>query len=475
MIDRREILDIAGTLGLLPQVVEKDYVLGWVLAGIYRQAALAESWIFKGGTCLKKCYFETYRFSEDLDFTLIDPSHIDHVFLAGVFRNIGAWIYEQTGIKLPENLQEFEIFENPRGTMSCQGKLSYRGPIAPRSGGLPRIKLDLTPDEILVLPPAERVIYHDYSDAPEGGILVRCYAYEEAFAEKTRALGERTRPRDLYDVINLYRNTDARPQSAVLKDVLQQKCAHHKLPVPTLAELETYRGDLEGSWQSMLRHQLQALPPVESYWEMLSEFFNWLETGLAPAVPATYRMTNGETVLRERTLRLPVSAKVQSYLEIIRFAAANHLCVDLQYQGSVRRIEPYSLRRTRDGNIILHATRASDDQHRSYRIDRIEGARTTRQSYVPRFEVELSPKGPAVISPTPARSESLGGLRRQRPASPRRLGRTAWSSGLRYIYECGYCGKRFTRKKMASGLNPHKDKSGYPCPGRTAILVDTQY
>lgn len=389
--------------------------------------------------------------------------------------DIGAWIYEQTGIEFPENLQEFEIFENPRGTMSCQGKLSYRGPIAPRSGGLPRIKLDLTPDEILVLPPAERVIYHDYSDAPEEGVPALCYAYEEAFAEKTRALGERTRPRDLYDVINLYRNTDARPQSAVLNDVLQQKCAHHKVPVPTLAELETYRGDLEGSWQSMLGHQLQALPPVESYWEMLPEFFDWLETGLAPVVQATYRMTDGETVLRERTLRLPVSAKSKSYLEIIRFAAANHLCVDLQYQGSVRRIEPYSLRRTRDGNIILHATRASDGQHRSYRVDRIEGARTTRQSYVPRFEVELSPKGPAVIPPTPARSESLGELRRLRPASPRRLGRTAWSGGLRYIYECGNCGKRFTRKKMVSRLNPHKNKSGYPCLGRAAILVDTRY
>ena len=34
MIDRREILDTAGTLGLLPHVVEKDYVLGWILAGI---------------------------------------------------------------------------------------------------------------------------------------------------------------------------------------------------------------------------------------------------------------------------------------------------------------------------------------------------------------------------------------------------------------------------------------------------------
>ena len=128
-------------------------MLGWVLAGIYRQTALAESWIFKGGTCLKKCYFETYRFSEDLDFTLTDPSQIHRDFLAGIFRDVGEWIYEQTGIELPEELQEFDVFENLRGTVSCQGKLSYRGPIAPRSGGLPRIKLDLTPDELLVLPP----------------------------------------------------------------------------------------------------------------------------------------------------------------------------------------------------------------------------------------------------------------------------------------------------------------------------------
>lgn len=101
MIDRREILDAASTLGLRPLVVEKDYVIGWVLAGIYHHAALIESWIFKGGTCLKKCYFETYRFSEDRDFTLTESSHINRDFLVDVFREIGEWIYEQTGIETP--------------------------------------------------------------------------------------------------------------------------------------------------------------------------------------------------------------------------------------------------------------------------------------------------------------------------------------------------------------------------------------
>ena len=36
MIDRSEIIRLAGELGLRPSVVEKDYVLGWVLAGIAR-------------------------------------------------------------------------------------------------------------------------------------------------------------------------------------------------------------------------------------------------------------------------------------------------------------------------------------------------------------------------------------------------------------------------------------------------------
>ena len=466
MIERREILDIAGTLGLSPQVVEKDYVLGWVLAGIYQHAALAENWIFKGGTCLKKCYFETYRFSEDLDFTLTDSSRIDQEFLVDAFREIGEWIYEGTGIEIPEKLQEFEVFENPRGTVSCQGKLSYRGPIAPRSGGLPRIKLDLTLDELLVLPPAEPVIFHDYSDVPTEGISVRCYAYEEAFAEKVRALGERARPRDLYDVINLFRNLEARPQSAVLHDVLKQKCAHRGISVPTHAELEIHRDILEGSWQPMLGHQLQALPPVESFWSALPDFFTWLETGVVPTVPATYQMAAGETVLRERTLRLPVSGAAQSFLEIIRFAAANHLCVDLRYQGSVRRIEPYSLRRTRVGNIVLYAIRVSNGELRSYRIDRIEGAQITGQSLTPRYVVELRPQGPAIIPPTATRRAT----RRSRPRR-RRISRT---SGPRYIYECAYCGKHFTRKKRTSRLNPHKDKSGYPCSGRAAIYVETR-
>ena len=49
MIDKREILATAQQASLTPHVVEKDYVLGWMLVGIYGHKDLAETWIFKGG------------------------------------------------------------------------------------------------------------------------------------------------------------------------------------------------------------------------------------------------------------------------------------------------------------------------------------------------------------------------------------------------------------------------------------------
>lgn len=69
MIAKQDILDRAAEWHLRPEVVEKDYVLGWLLVGV-ATLPISALWTFKGGTCVKKCFFETYRFSEDLDFSL---------------------------------------------------------------------------------------------------------------------------------------------------------------------------------------------------------------------------------------------------------------------------------------------------------------------------------------------------------------------------------------------------------------------
>lgn len=123
MISKQEIMALAAELQLQAHVVEKDYALDWFLAGISAHPVIGPRWVFKGGTCLKKCYFETYRFSEDLDFTLQDAEHLDEAFLAEVFDEIGEWAYAACGLQLPPEAPKFEVFTNLRGTQSAQGRV----------------------------------------------------------------------------------------------------------------------------------------------------------------------------------------------------------------------------------------------------------------------------------------------------------------------------------------------------------------
>ena len=203
-----------------------------------------------------------------------------------------------------------------------------------------------------MLPSVRREVFHPYTDRPEGGIWANCYAYEEAFGEKLRALGERTRPRDLYDVVNLYRHTDSRPTASVLLDVLRQKCAYKAVPMPTFQTLIPHRSALEAMWSDMLSHQLPILPPLNDFWDALPEIFTWMMSGAPISQRAIIQHGAGEVAVRTRVLPMNIPLRSRSDLEIIRFAAGNYLCVDLAYEGSVRRIEPYSLRQTAEGNYV---------------------------------------------------------------------------------------------------------------------------
>ena len=256
MIPRQEILQIATDTNLSAQVIEKDYVLGWILAGIHNHESLSHSWIFKGGTCLKKCYFETYRFSEDLDFTLQDQAQLEGNFLEDTFSEISDWVYEESGIELPVERMVFDFYKPG----ACQGRIFYRGPVTPTSPRqMPRIKLDLTAQELIAEPPVQNLVNHTYSDLPVEGIHIQCYAYIEVFAEKIRAFGERTRPRDLYDVINFFRRPESKNLAAEVRRVLQKKCDFKSIAMPTYDTLLSHRDACLAGWTDQLAHQLQAL------------------------------------------------------------------------------------------------------------------------------------------------------------------------------------------------------------------------
>ena len=100
MIPRAALQSRAQEWGLTEQVVEKDYVLGWLLWGIGTHPPLRERWVFKGGTCLKKCFVETYRFSEDLDFTVLEGGPLEPGDLIPVLIEVLDRVEQQTGIVL---------------------------------------------------------------------------------------------------------------------------------------------------------------------------------------------------------------------------------------------------------------------------------------------------------------------------------------------------------------------------------------
>lgn len=280
MIRSEEIMDIAGQLSLDPKVIEKDYVIGWVLAGIFNHNVLSKTWFFKGGTCIKKCFFDTKRMSEDLDFTLIDPEHINIDFLTTAFKDISDWVYEQSGLNISADKRYaplyVDLYQNPRGQVSCEARIYYRGPIT-RQYSAPKIKLDLTGDEKVVCSPVQSKVDHPYSDLVSHHFFSCSYAFEELFSEKIRALVERSRPgaRDLYDVINLYKYSPIK-DSTSLREILQQKCAFKGIEMPCLADIEAKKEEFFRQWKQQLSHQVTILPPVELYWEELPSFFNWL-------------------------------------------------------------------------------------------------------------------------------------------------------------------------------------------------------
>ena len=487
MISRQEIMEFSREFGLSPNVIEKDYVLGWLLAGIHNHDEISTEWVFKGGTCLKKCYFETYRFSEDLDFTIKNPELLNEEYLVSSFHGIAGWVYENTGIEIPEDTIRFEVYTNPRGAISAQGRIGYRGPMQP-GGDLPRIKLDLTNDEILVLDPVIREVHHPYPDRPGEGMHIQCYSFEELFAEKIRALTERLRPRDLYDVVHLYRHYELNTDRSVVLSTLERKCEYKGIALPTVESLASKpeRSELEQEWENMLAHQLPMLPPFEQFWGELPEVFEWLYHAVEKVAAQTIP-SGGRDI--DETWHVPAMAEAwhgAAPLEIIRFAAANRLCVDLAYKGKRRLIEPYSLRRTKDGNLLLYAVKHQTGVVRSYRVDRIEGATVSEVPFTPRYAVELTASGPISAPPISRKSSDFrtstsrvsrsSRSRVERPSASQRKSRSSTSTfGPIYVIECPYCGKKFKRKKDTTRLNPHKDKNGYPCPGRTGYWVDTKY
>lgn len=459
MITRADIVERVAEWQLSEEVIEKDYVLGWLLWGLATDPVLGTHWVFKGGTCLKKCYIETHRFSEDLDFTVLPGGPYRPEDVESHVASTLARINVVSGINFSSRPPALRL--RPDG-LSTEGRVYY---IGPRQTPNPaRVKLDISANEKVIRPPILRDIAHPYPDGPLRD-RVRCYSFEEVFAEKIRAMGQRARPRDLYDIVNLFRRNDLRVYPDVIKHVLAEKCTAKGISVPTAADFQPgspLMAELEADWSVMLAHQLPALPPLEGFVDELPVLFGWLdgtvEFEALPPVPTGADEDSWSPPPTSATWGMGIP------LETIRFAAANHLLVNLRYDGSWRLIEPYSLRRTTAGRLLLHAERADGSGHRAYGVDKIAALEVTTNPFRPRYPIEFSAQGPLHA---PLQSRSVSAL------SFGQISGRSRRPGAIYRYRCIRCGKEFRHSRRDSSLRAHKDPSGYPCSGRRGTYLGT--
>lgn len=243
MISQNEIKEKAREYEVPVSTIERDYAQNWLLKSLSSLPL-----VLKGGTGIRKVYIGDYRFSDDLDFTLLEDIERDE--LKNIIKNAIAMAREESGINFSNDI---ETQENENGF-----EVSVYFQIMQKGESKTKIKIDITKkaNEKILLPLSVRRIIHPYSDTLKGEIKV--YTLEEILAEKIRSLFQRTRPRDLYDVWYLWN----RVEKNVVFEILPEKFRAKNVEM-NIKDFEQRKDDFKNAWESSLRHQLKTLPDFE--------------------------------------------------------------------------------------------------------------------------------------------------------------------------------------------------------------------
>jgi len=206
---REEILRISAKNSFAPRLIEKDYHLTRILHKISERNI--ENLVFKGGTCLNKCYLGFYRLSEDLDFVLnqdvneFSRSQVKRILdnlrreIFGILDGLGLETNKKLGIgwKMITSKKDSKI-------LGLEVATKYKSVL---DDTLQNIKIEISFRNALRNPTKRQPIHHDFVDALgefilEENVEVEVIDLVENFAEKFRALvtRENIAIRDIFDI-----------------------------------------------------------------------------------------------------------------------------------------------------------------------------------------------------------------------------------------------------------------------------------
>lgn len=247
MISEAMIKTLARRQGVDPAVIDRDHALGVVLWAL--QSRGVQGWIFKGGTCLRKCHFGDYRFSEDLDFTV--TNRLDATRIEDLIRTC-APVTATQGIRLDAEEMHVEVMDDEYGRESIEIRVPYRGAL--RMGSAQNVQFHLSADEEMAFSPVTRSLIHPYADAQDIVCQIPAYALEEVLVEKLRAAGQRRHAvaRDIYDIASVVqRGADTRAALSALP----AKAAHKRVDLSGAeVHFRARKAEFEASWDRTLAY-----------------------------------------------------------------------------------------------------------------------------------------------------------------------------------------------------------------------------
>jgi len=254
MISQKELNKEMIRSGLRATQIEKDYVLSWILIGIAQDEILKNSLIFKGGTCMKKVYFEDYRYSEDLDFTMLKENQISIKELKERFSYVFEYVKKQS---LNQLSFDAEIATNNFGTINFE--IRYVSVLG-GSGSNKDVKVDISTDELIINAPVRRILLQIYSDYLESNLY--CYTLEEMLTEKMRAILQRTHPRDLYDLWYLLEVQKININENYINFVEKSKYKNFNTS-DFVEKIEGKYPMFKKQWETSMQHQIMYLPKFD--------------------------------------------------------------------------------------------------------------------------------------------------------------------------------------------------------------------
>lgn len=270
MITTAELHRIAEQEGLRFDQAEKDYVILWILSGLVHSGLTRHGWVFKGGTCLRHCYYEGYRFSEDIDFSC-KPGGDNLDKSLQLLQKSAEKVQSESGIRI--------AVKKPHtipGDFQIEIPVEYnRG--GARRQGLPQVKVHLTFDEPILETPVVCSIKLVYSDLSP--FKIRSYSKKEIVAEKLRSLLQQQkkwpRPRDLYDLWYILCLSREHFKWNELLPMFEEKCRVRDIKPDikglTSDNLKTLN---KKAWKDRLGPMLKELPEFDLVWKDWTETFN---------------------------------------------------------------------------------------------------------------------------------------------------------------------------------------------------------